>query len=185
MNKNQAIDLVRQYVSNENSIKHMLATGAVMRALAEKFKEDEEQWELSGLLHDIDMEVVDYRENPEEHGKKGAEILREQGVEEKIIEGTLAHNRETGKERETLLEKSIYCVDPLTGLIVASTLVLPSKKIADLSPESVVKRYKEKAFAKGADREAIAACEEIGLSLDEFVTVGLSAMQKIEGDLGL
>ncbi len=102
-----------------------------------------------------------------------------------IIEGAKAHNPATGKIRETKLEKAIYCVDPLTGLIVAATLVLPTKKLADLSPESVLNRFKEKAFARGADRDKIAACSEIDLTLEEFTKIGLEAMQSISDDLGL
>lgn len=185
MDKNKALLLVRQYVKNENSIKHMIAVGAVMRALAEKFGENKDLWELAGILHDIDMEIVDYRNNPDYHGKKGAEILKENGAKEEIIAAALAHNKDTGKERNTLLEKSIYATDPLTGLIVASVLVLPEKKIADLTSKSVLKRYKEKAFAKGADRDIIATCSEIGLDLEEFINIGLTSMQEISDEIDL
>ncbi len=185
MKREEALLLVKQYVKNKNSIKHMIAVEAVMKRLAHKFKEDHEIWSLTGLLHDIDMEIVDYHNEPEKHGKKGAQILKENGVKEEIINGTLSHNRETGKKRETLLDKSIYCSDPITGLIVASALVSPSKKLSDLSPKSVVKRFKEKSFAKGADRDAIQACQEIGLELEEFVTIALSAMQEISEELEL
>jgi len=183
--REKALSLVKNYVKNKNSIKHMLALEAIMRTLARKFNENEDLWGIAGLVHDIDMEIVDYRNVPEEHGKKGADILKEKGFSEEIINAALAHNEETGKERETLLQKAIYCTDPLTGLIVASTLVLPSKKLADLSPESVLKRYKEKAFARGADREIIAACSEIGLSIEEFVETGLASMQEISDSLEL
>ncbi len=185
MKKQEALALVKEYVKNENSIKHMIAVGAVMRALARKFGEDEELWEVAGILHDIDMELVDYRNDPESHGKRGAEILRENGAREEIVDAALAHNKDTGKERITLLEKAIYAADPLTGLVVASALVLPEKKLADLSKESVIKRYKEKAFAKGADREIIASCSDFGLELDEFIDLGLSAMKGVPEELGL
>ena len=163
----------------------MLAVEAVMRELAKNFGEDEDLWGLSGLVHDIDMEIVDYRNNPEDHGRKGAEILKEKDFPEEVINAVLAHNKETGKERETLLEKAIYCVDPLTGLIIASVLVLESKKIEDVSTSSVLKRFKEKSFAKGADREVISACGEIGLTLEEFTDIGVKAMKKINKDLEL
>ncbi len=185
MNREQALEAVKEFVKNKNSIKHMLAVEAVMRSLARRFGEDEEVWGVAGLVHDIDMEIVDYRNVPEEHGKKGADILKEKGFSAEIIDAALAHNKETGKKRETLLQKAIYCTDPLTGLIVASVLVLPSKKLADLSSENVLKRYKEKAFARGADREIIAACSEIDLSVEEFVKVGLTAMQEISDSLEL
>jgi len=185
MDREQALQLVRQHVKNNNSVKHMLATEAIMRALANKFGEDEETWGLSGLVHDIDMEIVDYQKQPEKHGLVGAEILEKNGFPEEIREAVKAHNPATGKKRESQLEKSIYCVDPLTGLIVASALVLPSKKLADLKATSVLKRFKEKSFARGANREIIATCSEIGLSLAEFIEIGLEAMQKISNDLEL
>ncbi len=185
MNRLEALGLVKKYVENKNSIKHMLAVEAVMRSLAKKFNEDEEKWGLTGILHDIDMEIVDYIKNPAEHGKRGAEILRENGVEKDIIDGMLAHNKETGEKRENLLQKAIYCVDPLTGLIVASALVLPEKKIKNLSAESVLKRFKEKSFAKGADRDIISSCKDIEIDIEEFVTIGLSAMQEISEELEL
>ncbi len=185
MDREEALSLIKQYVKNKNSIKHMLATEAVMRALAKELGEDEEKWGLAGLLHDIDMELVDYKENPQDHGKVGAQILREIGLNEEIIEAALAHNDRTGKQREALMEKAIFAADPLTGLIVASTLVLPNKKIMNLTPESVLKRFKEKAFARGADRETISACCKTGLTLEEFVGIGLKAMQGISEELEL
>jgi putative nucleotidyltransferase with HDIG domain len=185
MTRQEILQLVRQHVKNENSVKHMLATEAIMRALASRFGEDEEIWGLAGLVHDLDMEINDYRQQPEKHGLVAAEMLEKLGVDQVIIEAVKAHNPATGKIRETRLEKAIYCVDPLTGLIVAATLVLPSKKLTDLSAESVLRRFKEKAFARGVAREKIAACSEIDLSLEEFVKIGLEAMQGISDDLGL
>lgn len=185
-NREEALVLVKKHVKNNNSIKHMLAVEAVMRDLAKKFNEDEELWGLSGLVHDIDMEMVDYHNEPEKHGPLGVEILKKNGFDDEIVLGAvLAHNSATGKVRETLLEKSIYCTDPLTGLIVASSLILPSRKIDDVSTESVLRRFKEKSFARGADREIISACSEINLSLEEFVDIGLEAMKKIKEDLEL
>ena len=185
MTRQEALQLVQKHVKNVNSIKHMLATEVIMRALAGHFGEDQEIWGLSGLVHDLDMEMVNYQDHPEKHGKVGAAILKKAGLDSIIIEAVKAHNPATGKIRETKLEKAIYCVDPLTGLIVAATLVLPSKKLADLKLESVLRRFKEKGFARGANREIISACSEIDLSLEEFVKIGLEAMQGISGDLGL
>ena len=185
MTHKDALNLVSQYVKNQNSIKHMLATEAIMKALSRRFNENEETWALVGLLHDIDMEVTDYKNNPTKHGLVGAEMLEKMGVEKVITDAIRAHNPLTGKSRETLLEKAIFCADPLTGLIVAATLVLPSKKLADLAPNSVLKRFREKSFAAGVNREILATCSEIGLTLDEFVEIGLKAMQSIAFDLGL
>lgn len=185
MNREEALMLVKKHVKNKNNIKHMLAVEAVMRELAEKFGEDEDTWGIAGLVHDIDMEEVDYRKYPKKHGKRGAEILKENNASEEVVKAAMAHNKETGAKRETLLEKAIFCVDPLTGLIVASVLVLPSRKLSDLTANSVLKRYKEKSFAKGADREIIASSDEIGIELSEFISMGLFAMQKISEELEL
>ncbi len=184
INREDVLSLIKQYVKNENSIKHMLSVEAVMHDLARKFNQDEEIWGISGLVHDIDMEIVDYHDEPEKHGAKGAEILKKQGFNFEITEAVKAHNIKA-KKPETLIEKSIFCTDPLTGLIVASTLVLPSKKLSDLSAESVLKRFKEKGFAKGANRETIAKCSEINLSLEEFIEIGLNSMKKISDELEL
>ena len=185
MNRQEALNLVKQHVKSENSIKHMLATEAIMRSLARHFSESEETWGLAGLLHDMDMEIVDWKTNPEKQGAVGAEMLEKMGVDIIITNAIRAHNEATGKTRDNLIEKAIYAVDCLTGLIVASTLVLPSKKLADLTPENVLNRFKEKSFAKGARREAIASCSEVNLSLEEFAKIGLKAMQDIAQDLGL
>lgn len=185
MNREEALQLVREHVKTENSIKHMLATEAIMRALARHFKEDEESWGLVGLCHDLDMEFDECLQDMGKQGVLAAEILEKKGVDKSITEAIKAHNSATGKVAETRIEKAIYCADPLTGLIVATTLVLPSKKLADVTSENVLNRFKEKAFAKGANRETIAKCEDIGLSLEEFVKIGLQAMQSISNDLGL
>lgn len=185
MNREEALRLIEKQVKNRNSIKHMLATEAVMRFLARRFNKNEELWGLTGLLHDIDIELVDYTSNPEEHGKEGALFLEKEGVESEIVEAVKAHNPATGKKAETLMEKAIYCADPLTGLIVAATLVLPSKKISDLTISSVINRYKEKSFARAVNRGIIASCSEMDISLDEFIEIGLKAMQKIAEDLEL
>ena len=185
MNRQEALNLVKQYVKSENSIKHMLATEAIMKALAKHFNENEETWGLAGLLHDTDMELVDWKTEPEKHGAVGADMLEKMGVDIVITNAIRAHNEATGKTRENLIEKAIFAVDCLTGLIVASTLVLPSKKMKDLTPENVLKRFKEKSFARGVRRDAIATCAEINLSLEEFVRIGLKAMQEISEELGL
>lgn len=185
MTREQALGLVRENVKNENSIKHMLATESIMKALAKRFNEDEEVWGLAGLLHDMDMEIVDWKTHPEQQGAVGANMLEKMGMDTIITNAIRAHNEATGKTRDTLIEKAIFAVDCLTGLIVASTLVLPSKKLADLTPENVLNRFKEKSFARGARREAIASCFEINLSLEEFVKIGLEAMQGISDQLGL
>ena len=191
MNRDEALKLVKEKIQNQNLIKHCLATEVCMQALAEHFSDPStelgvkeiDRWGLTGLLHDIDYEET--KNEPEKHSLIGAEMLEKAGLEKDIVDAVKTHNEAHGIAPETKMAKAIFCVDPLTGLIVASTLVLPSKKIADLAPENVLNRFKEKGFARGANREIISKCSEIGLSLEEFVKIGLSAMQKISNELEL
>jgi putative nucleotidyltransferase with HDIG domain len=183
MTREEALDSIRENVENENTVKHMLATEAIMRALAKRFGEDEEEWGLAGLLHDIDVELTEG--DMSSHGKLGADLVREMGAGETISHAVLAHNEALGVPRETIMDKALFCADPLTGLITAAALVRPDKKLGSVEPKSVRKRFKEKSFAAGASRENIASCSEIGLELEEFMELGLRAMQGIAGDLGL
>jgi len=185
MTREESLNIINEHVKNANSIKHMLATEAIMKAIAGHFDENVEEWSLAGLLHDLDMEKADYRNHPELHGPETVRILLEKGVAKEILDAILAHNEATGKIRETLIEKCLYAVDPLTGLIVASALVLPNKKLADVKTKSIIKRFKEPRFAAGANREAIKSIESVGLSLEQFIEIGLKAMQEINADLGL
>lgn len=183
MTKKQALQLVKEKIQNNNLVKHCLAVEACMKELAHYFSEDEKQWGLAGLLHDIDYEET--KNNPEKHSLVGAEMLEEMGIEKNICEAIKTHNEMHGIKPESKMAKALFCVDPLTGLIVASTLVLPSKKIKDLTVDNILNRFKEKSFAKGANREIIAKCEDIGLSLEEFVKIGLKSMQGIASDLDI
>lgn len=181
MERNEALNLVREKVKNENLRKHMLATEACMRKLAKYFGEDEERWGLCGLLHDLDYDET--AKTPEVHGLKTVEWLKEKGIEEGILFAILAHN--CHKPTESLLEKALYAVDPLTGLIVASALMHPDKKLNSVDKDFVLRRFKEKKFAAGANREQIKSCEGMGISLEDFVEICLKAMQEIAADLGL
>lgn len=183
MNRQEAIKLVEENIQNKNLIKHCLAVEAVMKELAKHFNQDEKKWALTGLLHDIDYEQT--KDAPERHSLVGGEMLRQYGVDADIITAVKAHNEIHGLLREDKLSQSLFCADPITGLIVAAALVLPSKKITDLIPENILNRYKEKGFARGANRETIATCEELGLSLEQFVQISLKAMQSISKELGL
>jgi len=183
MTREEALKLVKEKIKNPNLVKHCLAVEACMRALARRFNKDEDNWGLAGLLHDIDYEET--KDDPNRHSILGAEMLEDLGLSLEIIQAVKAHNEMHGIVPETLMAKSLFCVDPLTGLIVAATLVLPSKKITDLTVENVLNRYKETAFARGANREIIAKCSDIGLSLEQFVDICLRAMQSIIVDLGL
>ncbi len=183
MEREEALDSIRANVENENLVKHMLATEAIMRALARRFGEDEKEWGLTGLLHDIDVELTD--NDMSSHSKLGADLARELGASESMAHAILAHNERHGAPLETRLDKALFCTDPLTGLIVAAALVRPDKKLAGLEVSSVKKRFKEKSFAAGASREQITRCVDIGLELDEFIGLGLEAMKGIAADLGL
>ncbi len=183
MDREVALDSVRDNVENENTVKHMLATEAVMRALARRLGEDEEEWGLTGLLHDIDMELTDG--DMSSHSKLGADLVREMGVAEAMVHAILSHNQAHGIPLETKLDEALFCADPLTGLITAAALVRPDKKLAGVEAKSVRKRFREKSFAAGADRGQIAGCSELGLELDEFIELGLKAMQGIAKELGL
>lgn len=183
MKREEALSLVKEEVKNKNLLKHMLAVEAVMRRLAVELGEDEELWALAGLLHDLDYDkTVD---NPEQHGLLGAQILEERGLPEALIQAVKAHNPALGVERRTPMDKALYAADPVTGLLVAAALVHPQKKLAAIDLEFVMKRFKEKSFARGADRGQIETCRELNLSLEQFLALSLEAMQSIAADLGL
>ena len=183
MTREDALVSIKANVENPNLINHMLATEAIMRALARRFGEDEEKWGLTGLLHDIDVELTEG--DIHSHSKLGADIARELGASEDMAQAILCHNDAHGIPPETLLDKALFCADPLTGLIVAAALVRPHKKLAGLTTKSLMKRFGEPRFAAGASREQIARCHEIGLELDEFVALGLDAMKGIAEEIGL
>jgi putative nucleotidyltransferase with HDIG domain len=181
--REEALDSIKANIENQNTIKHMLATEAIMRALAKRFGEDEEEWGLTGLVHDIDMELTEG--DMSTHSKLGADLVREMGASEAMARAVLCHNETHGIPRESRLDKALFCADPLTGLITAAALVRPDKKLAGVEAKSVRKRFKEKSFAAGAKREQIAQCAELGLELDEFLELGLEAMKGIAPSLGL
>ncbi len=183
MDRKEVLDSIKENVENKNLLKHMWATEAIMRALARRLGEDEDEWGLTGLLHDIDIELTEGDVNS--HSKLGADLSRELGASKEMTHAILCHNAAHGVPCETKLDKALFCADPLTGLITASALVRSDKKLAGLEAKSVLRRFKEKAFAAGADREQISSCRELGLELEEFVSLGLKAMQDIADSLGL
>ncbi|OGZ33663.1 MAG: phosphohydrolase [Candidatus Portnoybacteria bacterium RBG_19FT_COMBO_36_7] len=184
MEREQAFDFLKQNLTNQNLIKHSLAVEAIMRALAEHFGQDKEKWGMVGLLHDIDYERV--KSDLAQHSLVGAKMLEDAGFEKDICQAVKVHNEGHGIAPETLMEKAGYVVDPISGLIVAAALVLPSKKLADLTTKNVLNRFDEKSFARGANRQIIKKCEELlVLSLNDFARISLEAMQGIAGDLGL
>jgi len=183
MTRTDGLNLLKQKIQNLNLIKHCLAVEAVMAALAEHLKQDKEIWGLAGLLHDIDYEIT--KDKPNEHSLKGSAMLMELGLSEEICYAVKVHNEIHGLPRLSLLDKCLYAVDPLAGLITAAALILPSKKLNDLTTESVSKRFKESRFAAGANRQAIKSIESVGVVLEQFIEIGLRAMQMIAADLEL
>jgi len=182
VNRDEILDSIRANVQDGNMVKHMLATEAIMYVLAKKLGEDEEEWGLTGLLHDIDVELVE--RDPGSHSKLGADIAQELGASEKMAHAILCHNESHGIPRETTLDKALFCVDPLSGLITAAALVRPNK-LSGLTTKSVMKRFREKRFAAGVSREQLLSCQEIGLELEEFIALGLEAMKGIRSELEL
>jgi predicted hydrolase (HD superfamily) len=192
MNRGKALNFLEQKIKNQNIIKHMLATEALMEEVYEFLRNrgdsdlgDKEDWAMAGLLHD-----GDYSDDvPEE--KQGLEVskwLKKAGipVSQEAAHAMAAHNLKTGVEPQSKMDWTIFCGDSLTGLIVACALVQPDKKLSSLKLESVLKKFKSKSFAGGTRREDIALCEEkLGIHLEEFVKISLRAMQKISSSLGL
>lgn len=181
--RDEALDIVRAYVKNENLVRHMFSVEAAMRAYAKLYSEDVEIWGLAGLLHDFDWEI---HPSLEQHPQDGAKILEERGVPEIVVRAIMSHANHTNVSRETLMQKALYACDEITGLITATALVRPSKSIHDVKIKSVKKKWKDKAFAAGANRDEISeAVEEFGVELWEHCGTVLVAMQGIASDLGL
>ncbi len=184
MQRNDALNLLKQYVKNDKMIIHSLCSEAVMRSLAGRLGREEEKWALAGLLHDLDVEITNAE--PTVHALKTAEILQEKGLDPEIVDAVRMHNENaTGMERSTEFQHALAAGETVTGLIYATALVYPGRKIALVKTKSVTKRMKEKAFAASVNRDHIMECEKIGLTLDEFVEISIKAMQKISDEIGL
>jgi putative nucleotidyltransferase with HDIG domain len=182
MNRSEALAIVREYTKNENLVRHMLAVEAAMRFYAEKYGENVEIWGNTGLLHDFDWEI---HPTLEQHPQDGAPILRERGVPDEIVRAIQSHADHTGVPRQTLMEKALYACDEITGLIVAVALVRPSRSLSDLRVKSVKKKWKDRSFAAGANRQEIEiATQEFGVELWEHVGNVIEAMRRIATDLG-
>jgi len=183
MNREEGYAIVKEYVQNENLIRHMLSVEAVMRFYAEKYNEAVDLWGLTGLLHDFDWEI-----HPDlaQHPQDGVPILRERGVPEQVITAIQSHADHTGVPRQSLMEKALYACDEITGLIVAVALVRPSRSLYDLKVKSVKKKWKDRAFAAGADRDEIEqAVEEFGVPLWEHTSNVILAMRGIAPQINL
>ena len=183
MTREEAYTELTKYVDNKNLLKHMISTEAVLIRLAKHFDQDPNLWGLAGLLHDIDYEET--KELPEVHSLKGAEMLEKLGFTEELVYAVKVHNDRHGLPRNSLLDKALYATDPMTGLIVAGALIRPDKKLAGVNVAFLRKKFDQKSFARGADRQQILTCSELGLSLEEFLGYGLEAMQGISEALEL
>jgi putative nucleotidyltransferase with HDIG domain len=181
MKREEALDLLKQHLKNKNLVKHCLAVEACMRAVAVRLGHDPEPWGLAGILHDLDYEVTE--KSPEFHTTETVKILRGKGIDETIIQAVQAHAGKVSCQMP--MDWAIFSIDPLTGLIIAATLMHPDKKLKSIDLEFVKRRYKEKSFARGARREEIEQCANLGLDLDEFISIAIAAMQGIGQDLGL
>ena len=184
LNREEALDLLKEYIRNQNMIKHCLASEAVMAALAERLGEDSEKWGLAGLLHDLDVELVDA--DLSKHGLEAERILREKGLDEEIVRAIKLHNEKAhGEKRSEKFHYALAAGETITGLIIATTLVYPDKKIKSVKPKSIKKRMKERTFAASVNRDTIMECEKLGMDISEFAGICLTAMQGIAYDLGL
>lgn len=183
MNREEALQILKQNVKNKNLLKHMYAVEAIMKTLAEKFDQDQELWAMTGLLHDLDYDQT--QNDPARHSLVGGQMLEELNFPEQLVYAVKAHNEYHGLERKDLLSKALYAADPTSGLIVAAALIHKEKKLLAINTEFVLKRFGEKAFARGANREQICCCSELGLSLEEFLDLSLAGMKKIASELGM
>jgi len=184
MNRNEAESLLKKYIKNDKLLYHSYASEAVMRAVARELGRDEEKWGLAGLLHDIDSEITNA--DPKKHGLVAEDLLGDEGIEEDIIDAIIMHNEEaTGLERTTEFQHALAASETISGLIYATALVYPDKKIKDVKPKSVTKRMKQAAFAASVNRDTIMECERIGISLSDFAKLSLEAMKEVAEKIGL
>jgi len=181
--REEAFNLVKKHISKRNILYHVLAVEAIMRSVAQHLGEDEEKWGLVGLLHDVDYEKTEA--TPEKHSLIAEELLKDT-VPEDLIKAIKSHNfKHTGVKPENRMEKALIACDAVSGLLVACALVMPSKKLEDVKVETVAKKFKDKDFARGADRERILTCEEIGIPRDKFFEIALNGLKKIAAEIGL
>jgi putative nucleotidyltransferase with HDIG domain len=183
MQRDEAFKLLKEYVKDEHHINHSLAVEAIMRGLAEHLHEDADKYGLAGMLHDIDYDFT--AETPEKHSLVGAKILEEKGFPEDVIYAVKVHNEMHGLERLSVLDKALFAADPTSGFVTAAAMVRPEKQLQNVELKSLKKRFKEKAFARGANREQMQTCSELGLELEEFLAISLDSMKKIADQIGL
>lgn len=181
--REKAMSVLKKYNKSDALVKHALAVEGVMRHFAEEAGEDVEYWGAVGLLHDLDYEMY-----PEEHCRKSAEMLKEEGYDDEFIYSVISHGHEICVEAEPkkYMEKVLYAIDELTGLIAAAALMRPSKSVTDMKVKSVKKKFKDKNFAAGVDREIIRrGCERLDMELDEVIEKCIEGMREVHESIGL
>jgi len=184
MDREKTLELLKSRVKNENMIRHCLATEAVMLAIGARLGADAQLWGLTGLIHDLDVELTEG--DISRHTLEAEKILREHNYADEVIEAVKMHNEAaSGKKREDVFHKALAAGETITGLITATALVYPDKKLASVKASSVLKRMKDKRFAASVDRGIIMECEQIGIPIAEFVELALNAMRGISDQLGL
>lgn len=183
ISKEKALDMIEENIQTENLKKHTWAVGQIMKRLAEELNRDEDKWEILGLAHDLDYEET--KDNPEDHAIKSAEMV-EGMVPNDIVRAIKSHNhKHTGVEPKNDMENALIAADAVSGLIVATALVMPNSKLEEARTESVEKKFDDSSFAKNIDRDRILYCEKIGMERDEFLEISLNALQNIDDKLGL
>jgi len=183
ISRKEAVEMIHDNIDTENLKNHMFAVAQIMKRLAKELDKDEEKWELLGLVHDLDYEET--KDDPEKHALRSAEMV-EGKVPEDMLRAIKAHNHQhTGVEPRNDMEYAIHAADAVSGLIVATALVMPNGKLEEARPESVEKKFDDSSFAKNIDRDRILYCEELGLERDEFLELSLKALQDIDEKLGL
>ena len=186
--REETLALMHEYTASDSLRKHMLAVEGAMRAYAHKFGEDEERWGTAGLVHDFDYErFPNNAHSPtEEHPSEGVRVLRSRGYPDDVLQAILGHAHYTNTARESKMAKTLFAVDELTGLITATALVRPSKSVHEVDARSVRKKMKDKAFARGVNRDdVINGAQELGVGLDEHIAFVIGSMQARSSDLGL
>ncbi|MFP3872336.1 MAG: HD domain-containing protein [Candidatus Natronoplasma sp.] len=183
VSRDEALDIIYEEVDTENLQNHMLAVGQIMKRLAERLGKDEEKWEILGLVHDVDYEQT--KDDPEKHALISAEMM-EGKVPDDVIRAIKAHNHEyTGVKPKNDMEDALIAADAVSGLVVATALVMPNSKLEEARPGSVEKKFDDSSFAKNIDRDRVLNCEKLGMERDEFLKLSLEAIQEIDEELGL
>ncbi len=183
LSRKEALERINEHVLDENLKKHMIAVSAIMKGLGKKLNQNEKEWELLGLLHDIDYDET--KDNMEKHGSVSAKML-EGILPEDALHSVKAHaHMFTGIEPETIMDWGLIAADAISGLVIAAALMMPNKKLAEVRVKTVKKKFKDKSFARSVNRDNIKMCEKLGLSLEEFYELSIESLKEVSDELGL